>query len=154
MTMRKIVAVLGSILFMFVAFGSDSDSSSDDVHGSSSGSAESATKSAKNVRDSYTPSQRNAIRSAENYLQMSGFSKAGLIKQLSSSYGDDFSQEDAVFAVENIEVDWNHQAYRAAKNYLDMKGFSRKGLIRQLTSDHGDGFTREEAEYAADKVGL
>ncbi|HYW08131.1 MAG TPA: Ltp family lipoprotein, partial [Longimicrobium sp.] len=35
-----------------------------------------------------TTAQQNALRSAENYLQMSGFSRQGLIDQLSSEAGE------------------------------------------------------------------
>ncbi len=85
---------------------------------------------------------------------MKGFSKAGLIKQLSSEYGDGYPKKDAEFAVNHIDVDWNHQAYQAAMSYLQMKGFSHKGLVRQLESKYGDGFTHEQAEYGVTKASL
>lgn len=103
-----------------------------------------------------TTEQENAVRAAENYLELMPFSKEGLIEQLSSPAGDDYPQDVATFAVEHIEsdVDWNEQAVKAAESYLDLMSFSRSGLIEQLTSDAGDGYTREQAEYAADQVGL
>jgi hypothetical protein len=102
----------------------------------------------------YTVSQENAIESAESYLDMSGFSRAGLIDQLSSQYGEGFPTADAVFAVNHIDVDWNAQAVKSAKSYLDMGGFSRAGLIDQLSSPYGEQFTVAQATYAANKVGL
>jgi hypothetical protein len=154
--MKSFIAFLGTVAFLFLAIGSGdsqkySGSSSNSGYSSSGGGT-----SAQNVQptDNYTASQRNAIRSAKSYLQMKGFSKAGLINQLSSEYGEGFPKADAVFAVNHIEVDWNEQAYRSAKSYLQMKGFSRSGLIQQLTSEHGEGFTQAQAEYGVTKAGL
>lgn len=93
-------------------------------------------------------SQKNAIRKAESYLDLTGFSKSGLIKQL---VFEGFSEEDSAYAVENIQVDWKEQAVKKGKEYLDMSGFSRSGLYDQLTFE---GFTDEEATYALDTIGL
>lgn len=101
-----------------------------------------------------TAGQRNALRSAENYLSVAPFSRKGLIRQLSSDAGDGYSKKDATFAADNVEVDWKEQAAKAAQNYLDISGFSRDGLIRQLTSDAGDGYTRKQAVYGVDQAGL
>lgn len=119
--------------------------------------AEEATEDeADEPAEEMTTEQENAIRAAENYLELMPFSKQGLIEQLSSPAGDDYPEDVARFAVEHIEsdVDWNEQAVKAAESYLDLMSFSRSGLIEQLTSDAGDGYTREQAEYAADQVGL
>ena len=102
-----------------------------------------------------TVSQQQALESAKSYLAMgSGFSRAGLIEQLSSKAGEGFPKADAVWAVDHLDVDWNQQAVLSAKNYLEMGGFSRASLIEQLSSSAGEGFTRAQAEYAANKVGL
>jgi hypothetical protein len=102
----------------------------------------------------YTLPQREAIGSAENYLSMgSGFSRYGLIRQLSSSYGEGFSEALAVFAVNHIRVNWYQQAFLAAKGYLATSHFSRSGLIQQLTSRYGSGFTLAQAVYAVNKLG-
>ena len=93
-------------------------------------------------------SQQNATRSAEDYLDVGSFSRQGLIKQL---VYEDFSTEDATFAVDHITVDWNEQAAKAAKDYLDISGFSHSGLISQLGYD---GFTPAQAEYGVAAAGL
>ncbi|MGG0788269.1 Ltp family lipoprotein [Peribacillus simplex] len=95
-----------------------------------------------------TVSQESAIQSAESYISMGGFSKKGLIEQLEY---EGFSNEEASFAVENIDVDWKEQAEISAKTYMDMGGFSHSGLIEQLTYE---GFTSDEATYGVDQVGL
>lgn len=95
-----------------------------------------------------TASQEQAVLSAESYLTLGGFSKAGLIDQLKF---EQFSQADAEYAVENVDADWNAQAVMSAESYVSMGGFSRASLIDQLVFEK---FTQTEAEYAVDKVGL
>lgn len=102
---------------------------------------------------SLTPSQRNAARSAEQYLTFAGFSRSGLIRQLSSAAGDKYELTDATAAVDSLNIDWNKQAIRSAKQYLDFQGFSCKGLIRQLSSEAGSGYTVEQATYGAQQAG-
>jgi len=100
-------------------------------------------------------SQQQAIDAAQSYLDLgSGFSEKGLLKQLTSSYGNGFSWSDAEFAVRHLHPDWYAQAVEAAKGYMQLGGFSRASLISQLTSDYGAGFTDRQAVYAADAVGL
>ncbi|MCR2799480.1 Ltp family lipoprotein [Microbacterium sp. zg-Y818] len=104
-----------------------------------------------------TLAQENAIRNAEQYLDVMPFSRAGLIQQLSSEYGSGFAAEDAEFAVATLEqsgrVDWNAEAAEAAQSYLDAMAFSRDGLFEQLTSEHGSGFTPDQANAGLAAVG-
>jgi len=100
-----------------------------------------------------TNPQRNAVRSAELYLSMQGFSREGLIEQLSSPFGDDYDRADAVAAVDSLSIDWNAQAARSAELYLSMMGFSCRGLIEQLSSSFGDSYTEEQARYGAEQAG-
>jgi hypothetical protein len=104
--------------------------------------------------DVFTASQQQAIESAQQYVDFSGFSKYGLMQQLTSDAGSGFTQSDAAFALKHITVDYNAEAVEAAQSYLDLTSFSRKGLINQLSSKAGSGFTLKQATYAADKVGL
>ncbi|WP_081647411.1 Ltp family lipoprotein [Thioalkalivibrio sp. ALR17-21] len=99
--------------------------------------------------ESLTGPQKNAVRSANQYLSMQGFSREGLIQQLSSEYGDSYNRSDATVAVDSLNVDWNEQAVRSAKQYLKLQGFSCRGLIDQLSSSYGDGYTESEATYGA-----
>ena len=102
---------------------------------------------------SLTRPQSNAVRSASQYLSMSGFSRKGLIDQLSSSYGDGYDKADATIAVDSLDVDWNEQAARSAAQYLEMSGFSCNGLIDQLSSSAGDKYTKDQATYGAQQAG-
>ena len=101
-----------------------------------------------------TIAQRNAVRSANSYLQLSGFSRRGLIEQLSSDFGDGYNVGDATVAVDSLSVDWNAQAARSAAAYLQISGFSCRGLIQQLSSDAGDSYTVEQATYGATQAGI
>jgi Host cell surface-exposed lipoprotein/Short C-terminal domain len=100
-----------------------------------------------------TAAQRNATRSAQSYLKISGFSRRGLIDQLSSEHGDRFSSGDATVAVDSLNIDWNTQAERSAAAYLKISGFSCRGLIEQLSSQHGDKYTVEQATNGAKQAG-
>jgi hypothetical protein len=104
--------------------------------------------------ENLTVPQKNAVRSANNYLRMMGFSRDGLIQQLSSDAGDGYSFTDATVAVDSLKIDWNKQAVRSAKKYLQMMGFSCKGLIQQLSSDAGDKYTVSQAKYGAQQTGV
>ncbi|MCZ4279020.1 Ltp family lipoprotein [Rhodococcoides yunnanense] len=95
-----------------------------------------------------TGGQRNAVRSANSYLEYTSFSRQGLIEQLEY---EDYSTEDATFAVDYVAPDWNEQAAKSAESYLEYTSFSRQGLIDQLVYE---GFTYEQAQYGVDQTGL
>lgn len=102
-----------------------------------------------------TAAQQQAVDAAQNYLSDGqGFSAYSLAHQLTSSYGDGFSQADAQFAINYLNPDWDTQAVDAAQGYMKMGGFSAASLTQQLTSDYGNGFTSAQAAYAVAKVGL
>lgn len=93
-------------------------------------------------------SKQNALKVAKSYLDIGGFSRSGLIKQLEY---EKFINDDSVYAVDNCGADWNEQAFKSAKSYLEMSGFSKEGLIKQLEYE---GFTHEEAVYGVTQTGL
>ena len=68
------------------------------------------TEQAADPDPGLSTAQQNAIESAENYLSFSAFSQSGLIEQLEF---EGYSTDDATFAVESLDVDWNEQAARA-----------------------------------------
>lgn len=91
--------------------------------------------------------QKNALDKAKSYLSFSAFSYQGLIEQLEY---EQFSHEDAVYAVDNCGADWNEQAAKKAASYLDISPFSRDGLIEQLEYE---GFTHEQSVYGVEANG-
>jgi hypothetical protein len=93
-------------------------------------------------------SQQNALRSAKEYLAMTGYSHDGLMKQLEYEH---FSEEDAEYAADNVGADWNQQAAKSAKEYLAMTGYSHDGLVQQLEYE---GYTAAQSEYGVTAAGL
>ena len=83
-----------------------------------------------------------------------GFSRAGLIEQLSSEFGERFSLDDATYGVDATQTDWNAQACLSAKGYLKLTAFSHESLVEQLSSDFGSKYTPDEAEYGVTCAGL
>lgn len=86
---------------------------------------------------------QNAVRSANQYLNYTSFSRQGLIEQLQF---ENYSLESAQYAVDNVDADWNEQAVKKAGEYLNYTSFSRQGLVDQLIFE---GFTAEQAEFGA-----
>ena len=93
-----------------------------------------------------TSGQRNALRTAKNYLSLMSFSKEGLKKQL---LFEKFREADAQYAVDHCGANWYEQAYKSAKNYLSVMSFSEDELINQLEFE---GFTYDQAVYGADRA--
>jgi ribosomal protein L37E len=98
------------------------------------------------VVDTETVSQKNAVKQAQQYLRLMAFSRTGLIAQLEF---EKYPTEDAVYAVDKLDIDWNKQAALKADNYLDLIPYSRKGLIEQLEFE---GFTLEQATYGVENI--
>lgn len=119
----------------------------------SSGMTSAEAPVAAEETSSLTGPQKNAVRSARNYLSISGFSRDGLITQLSSEYGDGYSVADATAAVDSMDIDWNENAAKSGRQYLSMTGFSCSGLVEQLSSDAGDKYTTAQAQYGAQQAG-
>lgn len=96
---------------------------------------------------SLTMEEKNALRSANDYLSFMAFSKKGLIEQLKY---EGYSTEAATNAVNSLDVDWNEQAAKSAGTIPFLHVFFPKRIVSQLQYE---GFTREEAEYGATAVG-
>jgi hypothetical protein len=124
--------------------------------GASQAPAQTPASAPANTAPAGTTSELQALAAAEDYLSDGqGFSRQGLIGQLDSPDGDNFSVADATWGVEHSDANWDGQAVDSAKGYMsDGEGFSREGLIQQMTSSYGDQFTEAQAEYAANAVGL
>lgn len=112
-----------------------------------------AIEAAAPAESSLTGPQNNAVRTALQYLDLTGFSRKGLIQQLSADAGSGYDVTDATIAVDSLNVDWDSQAVRSAKQYLELTGFSCKGLIEQLSSSAGSKYTTSQATYGAKQAG-
>lgn len=143
-----LLAVIGSL-----AGPADVPTSPADTLASGDMRADSGEKSDGLELVGLTAPQTNAARNARQYVEMTGFSRQGLIDQLSSDAGNGYDVADATAAVDSLSVDWNQQAVRSAKQYLQMTGFSCAGLIEQLSSDAGSHYTESQARFGAEQAG-
>ena len=97
--------------------------------------------------ESLSEKQVQAIQTAEDYLDTMPLSQTELLQMLAV---EDIDLEDAKFAVEYLNIDWNQEARKKAKEYCKHKiGFSKVKLKAQLLFDH---FTEEEADFALSHI--
>jgi Host cell surface-exposed lipoprotein len=68
----------------------------------SSGNTPSAAALIAPPASNMTVAQQQAVESAKSYMAMGGFSRAGLISQLSSSAGEGFTDAQAVYAANQV----------------------------------------------------
>jgi hypothetical protein len=106
----------------------------------------------KDVKEDVPREHKNALRSAQNYIDIMSFSEAGLYDQLTSEYGEQYPADAAQYAIENVVVDYFEEALESAINYQSIMPMSDKELFDQLTSDYGEKFTKEQAQYAIDNL--
>lgn len=109
--------------------------------------AKPTTAPTKKPDSGITNGQKNALDRAKSYLRYSAFSREGLIGQLEF---EDFSHQDAVYAVDHCGANWNEQALKKAKDYLEYSAFSKTGLQKQLEFEK---FTSEQASYGVKNCG-
>lgn len=159
--MKKVLKWIGIVVIALIAIGfigamlgDDTDSASTSDANTSDTTAVVGTETEVVAEDNgMTAQQKNAVRSAKNYISFAGFSRDGLINQLSSDAGDGYNIDDATIAVDSMDIDFNEQAGKSANNYISIQGFSCDGLINQLSSSAGDKYTKEQAEYGAKLAG-
>lgn len=157
---RKFVTIMIalSIMSLFAVSGCGSDVSTDVIVSgieedvASDVSEPEETVDAVENDDSISQEFKNAYKTAKRYVSTMPISKKGLYDQLTSEYGENFPEDAAQFAIDNIEVDWNHQALLCAEQYSESMHMSKKGLHDQLCSEYGEQFTEEEAQYAVDNL--
>ena len=113
---------------------------------SSQTTAPAAKNAAQPAPKKLTKGQEEAAAKAETYVSFTGFSRKGLIHQLTAY--DKFSVSDATVGVDSLNINWNEQAAKKAQTYLEMANMSQRALVSQLTSG-AEGFTKAQAEYGA-----
>lgn len=102
--------------------------------------------------DDASKGQQAALNSAKTYADTMHMSKDGIFDQLTADAGDQFSEEEAQYAVDHLKVDYKENALKAAESYQDDQSMSKDGIYDQLTSGYGDKFTEEQAQYAVDNL--
>lgn len=138
----------------------ESESVTSKVHSSSDNDTTSVSTSEASTEDEFSYSseessesmvsisreQRNALSTANDYLDYSGFSSSRLREQLEY---EEFPQDAIDYAMDNIIVDWKEQALKSAESYDEYGSMSDSRLYDQLIYE---GFSDEEAQYAIDNL--
>ena len=96
-----------------------------------------------------TTTQKTALRQAKSYYKNMHMSKQGIFDQLTSDF-DQYSEEDAQYAVDHLKANYKKAALKQAKSYYKNMHMSKQGIYEQLSSEMGEKFTPEEAQYAID----
>ena len=99
-----------------------------------------------------TQSELNALNKAQSYSDHQYMSKNRLYQQLTSSYGEGFSAEEAQYAIDHVKADWNYNALQKGKSYYTRQNMSKSRVYQQLVSPYGENFTPEQAQYAVDHL--
>ena len=93
---HKILTSIVAILVIILAFGSSNDNSTET-------SNTSVKKVEKEKKEPDVPMEyKQALKTAENYVNCMGFSKRGLFDQLTSEYADKYTLEEAQYAVDKV----------------------------------------------------
>ena len=146
-----------------IAIASGTNGGSNDADDPASASADSSNIGAESSVTADDPSpttsegdapreHKNALRSAQNYVDLMPFSKAGLYDQLTSESADQFPADAAQYAVDHVNADWMAEAVEAAESYQELMPMSDAELFEQLTSEFGSKFSAEEAQHAVDSL--
>ena len=100
-----------------VTEGKDTNSSSESSNDSSSSVANGNQETTENVapaEDNVPTEYKSALRKAETYSKTMNMSKAGIYDQLTSEYGEQFPEEAAQYAIDNMEADFKENALKKA----------------------------------------
>ena len=126
---------------------SSGDSKEMNKNSVSTGKKSSNEETTKPPLESLNENQLQAIQTAKDYLDTMHLSQTELLQMLTV---ENISLEDAKFALEYLDIDWNQEARKKAKEYCKHKiGFSKVKLKAQLLFDH---FTEEEADFAVGHI--
>ena len=96
----------------------------------STGKESSKEETTKPPLESLNENQAQAIQTAKDYLDTMHLSQTELLQMLSV---ENIDSEDAKFALEYLNIDWNQEARKKAKEYCKHKiGFSKEKLKAQM----------------------
>lgn len=128
---------------------SSADSKKRSKDSGTAGKESSSVETSKPPLESLNENQAQAIQTAKDYLDTMHLSQTELLQMLSV---ENIDSEDAKFALEYLNIDWNQEARKKAKEYCKHKiGFSKEKLKAQLLFDH---FTEEEADFAVSHINV
>lgn len=131
----------------------ETDKAEDNKEEAKSNKAEDNKEEVKANKEEDVPREhKSALKKAESYANNMNMSKAAVHDQLVSDYGEQFPEEAAQYAMDNIEANWKDNALKKAQSYANDMDMSKNAIYDQLISEHGEQFTKEEAQYAIDNL--
>lgn len=145
---HKFCSICIAVLLLIGAAGCTSVEPQSNQTGSVTTESQNTTKEEENIPTEY----KSALKKAESYSKTMHMSKQGIYDQLTSEYGEQFSEEAAQYAMDNLEADWKENALKKAESYQETMNMSPAAIHDQLTSEYGEQFTEEEADYAIENL--
>lgn len=145
------------VIVAFIVIGSATGGNSETdnpsgttVSGETSTISESTTQ--KETEPDIPAEYESALIKAQSYSDNMHMSKQGIYDQLTSEYGEKFSDEAAQYAIDHVEANWKENALKKAKSYQETMAMSPDAIHDQLISEYGEKFTPEEADYAIENL--
>ena len=92
--------------------------------------------------------QEKVVAAAKSYIEYAPMSKEGMIEQLKY---ENFSQDDAEYAVNHANIKWDEQASRSAVVFIGYSNPTTNELKEQLQFEK---FSDEEINYALEHNGF
>lgn len=136
--------LVGVLLVSLTACGTDNTSTNSTVT-----NAAATNNTQEQAKPDVPKEYQSALEKAKLYATTMDMSKAAVYAQLTSEYGEKFSEEAASWAMENLtDIDWKQNALNKAKTYQDDMSMSPAAIKDQLVSEYGEQFTQEEADWA------
>lgn len=147
------ITLATAVLFAGCSDLAEASSSLKSAAGSVEKAIESISEAIEEEPEDNVPTEyKNALKKAKTYSDIMHMSKAAIFDQLISEYGERFTEEEAQYAVDNLDVDFNENALAKAKIYYESMNMSKDNIYQQLISEYGEKFTPEEALYAVDNL--
>lgn len=112
-----IVIVLLAIIGSVSGGGSDTESSTDTTITTTDTLTTQPQSTTEEETEPDIPAEyKSALIKAQTYSDTMHMSKQGIYDQLTSEYGEQFSDEAAQYAVDNVDADWKENALKKQKH--------------------------------------
>lgn len=146
------IALVIVFLFCALAGGCGSDDTSSDQPKDNDKVAEEQKEEKEEPKENVSQEFKNALNKAQIYSDTMYMSKQGIYDQLVSENGENFPEDAAQYAIDNLDADYNYNALKKAETYYEEMSMSKDAVYDQLTSEYGEKFTSEQAQYAVDHL--
>lgn len=136
------ITLATAVLFAGCSDLAEASSSLKSAAGSVEKTIESISEAIEEEPEDNVPTEyKNALKKAKTYSDIMHMSKEGIYNQLISEYGENFPEDAAQYAMDNLDCDWNANALAKAKSYSDTMHMSKAAIFDQLISEYGERFT-------------